>query len=293
MRSVLAQTFGDWELLILDDGSADGSREIVEGFRDPRIRYLPRPHRGIAPSRNEAMARSSAPLLAFLDSDDVWDPRKLERQHAFFHGASSEVGVLYTGSRHVDDDGRIHRVVIPPPTGRGRIFDRLLYTHGIVFSSVMVRREAIDVIGGFNEALISGSDREWLLRMARRFAFDFLPEALVEYRLHRGSSMMGDLRARLVLTETILTQYAEELRRRPRLLAHKYLSLARLHLRLGETQAARQAMREAIAASPGFLPAYLHLASSYGGWAAWMRLSRARRDLGDWWGRRGQRQGRA
>lgn len=286
---MLAQTSGDWELLVLDDGSTDATRELVQGYRDPRIRFFARPHRGIAPSRNEAMALAASPLVAFLDSDDAWAPEKLERQVAFFRRASSDIAVLYTGGLFVDDQGRTRRVLAPPPTGRGMIFDRLLYTHWILFSSVMVRREAVEALGGFNETLVSGSDREWLLRMARRFAFDFLPEPLVQYRLHRGSSMMSDLRARIVLTETILSQYADDLGRRPRLLAHKYLSLARLHLNLGETQRARQAMRQAIAASPGFLSAYLHLASSYGGWAAWRRLSRARRDLGEWWDSRGRR----
>ncbi len=103
----------------------------------------------------------------------------------------------------------------------------------------MVRREVFVPLEGFDERLVSGSDREWLLRVSRR--------------------------------------YAAELRARPRVHARKYVNLGYLHLRLDEPLLARQAFRRAVAIAPGFLPAYLRLALSFGGWRCWRRMSEARK----------------
>ncbi len=82
IRSALRQTMGDFERIVVDDGSTDATPRVVQSFEDPRIIYVPRPHRGVPAGRNEAIRHATAPYLAFLDSDDEWEPTKLQVQLA-------------------------------------------------------------------------------------------------------------------------------------------------------------------------------------------------------------------
>src|SRR5688500_16163655 len=105
VESVRAQTFGDWELVVADDGSTDGSAEAVEGLGDPRIRVLRLPHTGNAGAvRNAGVAASGGEWLAFLDSDDVWLPQRLELQLAAVRDAN--VQWSYAGAELMDSAGR-------------------------------------------------------------------------------------------------------------------------------------------------------------------------------------------
>ena len=277
IRSILRQTMGDFELIGVDDGSTDTTSAIVHRFGDPRIIYAPRPHRGVSAARNEAIRHSTAPYVAFLDSDDEWEPTKLQVQLDHFARLPENVGIVYSACIDVDGSGRVVRIDRPPAAGRGYVFERLLVTQWITFSTIMARREVFDTLEGFHEGLISGSDREWLLRVSRRYAFDFVPEPLARYRFHPGTMMRDDLRARIVFTEMILKDYAAELRTRPRVHARKYVTLGYLYLRLDEPRRARQAFRRAVSVTPGFLPAYFHLALSSGGWRWWRRISETRK----------------
>lgn len=277
LRSVLQQTMTDWEVIILDDGSTDQTPAIVHAHADPRIRYFARPHRGVAAARNEALEYARASFIAFLDSDDEWVPLKLERQVTQLAAAPPSVGIVYSGFTTVHEATGRHRVYTPPAYGRAMIFAKLLETHWITFSTVLARREVFETVGRFNARLRTGSDREWLLRAARRYAFDFLPDSLALYYQHPATSMQRDLRGRITLIETILDEFGDELRRRPPLHAHKYTNLADLHLQLQEHVPARRALRRAIAIAPFSLRTYLHVILTFGAWDAWIRLRSRRR----------------
>jgi len=278
LRSALQQTMTDLEVIVLDDGSTDQTREVVVEFADPRIRHFSRPHRGVAAARNEALLYARASLIAFLDSDDEWVPDKLDRQLRHLAGTAQSAGIVYSGFTSVHEDTGRRYVYAPPASGRGMVFAKLLETHWITFSTVVARREVFEAVGGFNEGLRTGSDREWLLRVARRYAFDFLPDSLALYYQHPATSMQRDLRGRITLIKTILDEFSHDLRRRPALHAQKYVNLADLHLRLQERAQARRALRRAIAIAPSSLRTYVHVVLTFGGWDLWLRFrSRWRR----------------
>lgn len=178
--SVQQQTIADWELVVVDDGSADGTAERLCVIEDPRIRCLSQENRGVSAARNRGAALSRAPLLAFLDSDDLWLSRKLEAQLAFF-AKRPDVAICQTeelwvrrgrrvnpGQRHQKRSGWIFRECLP----------RCIVSP----SAVMLRREVFDRLGGFDESLPACEDYDLWLRAALRYEMHTLSEAQIVKR---------------------------------------------------------------------------------------------------------------
>lgn len=123
---MLQQTWRDLELVVVDDGSTDGTRTIIAGFQDTRLRYLRLPQRaGAAKARNVGILGAKGEMVAFQDSDDEWMPEKLEKQVAVLHGCRQSIGVVYSPFIRVTNT---RKAVVPKSRGRlrGRLVDRLL-----------------------------------------------------------------------------------------------------------------------------------------------------------------------
>ena len=187
--SVLAQTFEDWELIIVDDGSTDTTVQWVESLDDARITLIRQPHSGHeAMLRNIGILHSSAPRVAFIDSDDRWTPTKLERQLAH-HDANPRFRWSYTGRRFIDAAG----AEIPQSQfaswvpHSGWILEQVL-THAanIALPSVMVERSLLLDAGGFNEMFRAAEDYELWVRLAERSECGVIEEPLLEVRKHKS-----------------------------------------------------------------------------------------------------------
>jgi glycosyltransferase involved in cell wall biosynthesis len=192
VASVLGQTFEDLEVLVVDDGSTDDTRDRLAGYRsDSRFRYLHQANAGVACARNLGIAQSRGEYVAFLDADDVWKPEKVARQLAALAGDVG-VGVCFTAFQVVDADLRPLRVVGGSegvPT-----LEALLFRGNIVGtpSTVMVARSLLDQVGGFDPALSQCADWDLWVRLALRTPFVALAEPLAVYRTH-GKSMSRDV----------------------------------------------------------------------------------------------------
>jgi glycosyltransferase involved in cell wall biosynthesis len=184
VASILAQTAHDLELIVIDDGSTDTTAAVLAAVADARLRVERRARAGLTCSLNRAVALARAPLLARLDADDVALPERLARQRAFLD-AHPDVGLLGTGAREVDAQGRPVRTVTMP-LGDGAIRRALIRSNPFVHSSVLLRRDALERAGGYDESLPVAQDYDLWMRMSRVTGLANLADALVIRRLLPG-----------------------------------------------------------------------------------------------------------
>lgn len=187
--SVLAQTFTDWKLIVADDGSTDDTRAYLEGLSDLRVRCLLLPHSGSeAVPRNAALRAARGEWVAFLDSDDLWLPSKLERQLRAMT-EHSDCGWSYTGFALIDARGAPlpERPSSAYRPVSGWILESLLrFEAGPCLPAMLVRRSLLEELGGFDEAFPLRADYDLTLRLAARSAAHALPETLTLVREHEG-----------------------------------------------------------------------------------------------------------
>lgn len=184
IRSVMAQTWQeDLEIIVVSDGSTDDTEDVVQGFNDPRILLLKhKKSRGASAARNTGMRVARGTYIAFLDDDDEWTPDKLEVQIPILEKANSRVGLVYGWIEYYQEDNTIERRC---PTLKGDIFEEMLDKQAITNSSaIMIRREVLDVVKGFDESLPRGNDGDFIRRISKHFEVDFVP--LVLARVYVG-----------------------------------------------------------------------------------------------------------
>ncbi|MBN2188453.1 MAG: glycosyltransferase family 2 protein [Chitinispirillaceae bacterium] len=179
VRSVLGQTFRDFELVVVDDGSTDNTAELpVFKNPDPRLRYVKLPeNRGVSAARNAGVKTTSAPWLAFLDSDDEWLPEKLEKQVRWTH-AHPDMLIVQTREIWIRHGRRVN----PPKTHEksgGDLFAASLERCMITPSSAMLKRTLFEEAGGFNESLPACEDYDLWLRITRRCPVGLVDEYLL------------------------------------------------------------------------------------------------------------------
>jgi len=182
--SVLNQTFQDYELIIIDDGSRDSTPAIVQGYSG-RVRYVRQANTGVAGAFNHGLSLASGRYISWLSHDDVFLPRKLEDQVARLRDYSDPV-VCYTDIQMIDSAGNVtgeHRL---PEYSRGNILRHVL-TAGPICSasySILYDRRCIDEVGLYSESWRYTQDVDMLARLARRFAFVRVPNMLMQVREH-------------------------------------------------------------------------------------------------------------
>jgi glycosyltransferase involved in cell wall biosynthesis len=179
--SVLRQTMDDLELIVIDDGSTDGTPAILGSFRDPRLRVEQRARSGLTSALTVALGLARAPLVARLDADDVALPERFERQRAFLD-AHPDIGLLGTGAREVDAAGR-ELAVVRPPIEDAAIRCALIRRNPFVHSSVMMRRAIVQAVGGYDPAFPVAQDYDLWMRMSRVTRMANLPQPLVVRRI--------------------------------------------------------------------------------------------------------------
>jgi glycosyltransferase involved in cell wall biosynthesis len=187
IESVLMQSFPDWELLIIDDGSSDGTPVTVRPFlADPRIRYFRADKLGQTRAKNLGIGLSRGEFVAFLDADDAWESSKLDKQLALFR-ENPALGVVFCRRSLIDEKGRPITAKPQATLQRGRVLPWLFVQNFVCFSSAVVRREVFSQVGGFDPQWDLAIDFDLWLRVAKHHTFDFVDEDLVRYRTGHGN----------------------------------------------------------------------------------------------------------
>ena len=209
VRSILSQTRPAAKLIVIDDGSTDGSRAVVEQVtsqnRGPtKVELVSQPNAGLSAARNAGIKHATAEYIAFVDADDLWDATKLEKQMAIMEAdTANRTALVYCAYRTIDENGKeLQHALNIEPTLRGSVFPELLHANLISGSgsAALVRRSVIKELGGFDTDLKAAEDWDMWLRIAKLHPVDHVQERLVSIRRH-PKSMQAD-------TLKMVTNYA-------------------------------------------------------------------------------------
>jgi glycosyltransferase involved in cell wall biosynthesis len=186
IESVLNQTFTEFELIIINDGSKDNTLEVISRFNDRRIQVLSYPNRGLATSRNRGLANATGDYISFIDADDLWSADKLESQ-AIALEENLKAAVAYSWVDRIDQGDRIicrggHH------TATGNVLAHLLLADITDSgSNALIRKLAFEEVGTYEESMSSGQDWDMAIRLAARYEFVVIPRSQVFYRASSSS----------------------------------------------------------------------------------------------------------
>ena len=179
--SVRRQTFTDFELIVINDGSSDHTAELVNAVADDRLRLFSYENGGAAIARNRGIDHVSGEFIAFLDADDLWTPDKLELQLEALQ-KHPKAGVAYSWTTHMSQDGKVF-YASSSVSFEGDVYSELLVSNFLTNgSNPLIRRVAIESVGGFDPSLVSGEDWEYWLRLAAQWPFAVVPKRQIFYR---------------------------------------------------------------------------------------------------------------
>lgn len=186
LQSVVSQTYNDWEAIIVDDGSTDGTCSVVESFVDSRIRYIYQENQGLSAARNTGIRTARGEFLAFLDADDGWE-REFLRRCTEILAADRTLAGVYGHTCFMDESGKVLPRIGGYPLPRDAFRQRILEGGFFPVHAALVRAEIVRAVGSFDEQLTSLEDWDLWIRVSSRHQMLGIAEPLVRYRLYPGS----------------------------------------------------------------------------------------------------------
>jgi glycosyltransferase involved in cell wall biosynthesis len=265
VQGVLSQKYSDLELIIVDDCSGDGSREIAEEWKrldDRVVTIFHAKNRGLACTRNTGLKASAGKFIALCDSDDIWQPDKLKIQLEHFRD-NDQVGIVHSEASIIDGSGALTGqrfsglFHMENQVTSGNLFSELCRRNFLCVPSVVLRREALEYAGGFDESLRSLEDWVCWTKVSRKYLFKYIEEPLVQYRMH-GASLSHNskgMATNRIKAICVLLEALSDINSRP--LATMLYSLGMSYLELGQAREAVPAFAKSLAAHPVQLRAWV------------------------------------
>jgi glycosyltransferase involved in cell wall biosynthesis len=213
IESVLNQTFSNFELIIINDGSQDATLDIINSIKDSRLKVFSYANTGVAASRNRGFAQAVGEFISFLDADDLWTPDKLEAQLKALQ-ENSQVAVAYSWVDHIDESSKFLRPS-SHNTLNGNVYTALLQGNILANgSNALIRAQALKAVGSFNSSFTPAEDWDLYLRLASLYHFVAVPSPQVLYRITSTSASNNVFKmeaACLKLIEQAYSQASEHL----------------------------------------------------------------------------------
>lgn len=267
--SVLNQTYKNYEIIVVDDGSTDNTKRVLEKY-DSKVRYIYQNNKGCAEARNVGIKIAKGKYIAFLDSDDIWLPKKLELQMEFFNN-NCYAEFLYTNGFIQDlqkyDMKPYYNDTFKPSAGN--VLPKLFLGNFIITSSVILKKELFDKAGYFDELIIKCEDYNMWLRLACLCNFDYLDHPLTIYRIHpnrESRNYKEDFRYlnRLKTFKAILKIHPQlekeiETTAVKKRIAGQYYELARVYAEQNKLKEAKRNILSSIQISPFSIKKYILL----------------------------------
>lgn len=253
VKSVLDQSYKDFEIIIVDDGSSDNTEEIIRQFQkhDDRIRFIRHSNnKGAGAARNTGIKASGGRYIAFQDSDDTWEPEKLEKQIQLFEQVPTEVGVIYTDMWKWQAGKRKYLPAPEIKPEEGIIYHQsLTRVMGIGIQTVLMKKECFKLAGMFDESLPRFIDLELFIRLSKHVSFCHIQEPLINY-YYDGNRISGNDQALVEANELILKKYAHDLVKDKRMLATFQYRMASILCQSSNNSPWRGYLLKAVKADP-------------------------------------------
>jgi len=283
VASVLAQTYKNYEVIVVDDGSSDHTREALEQFSE-QITYIYKENGGACSARNVGIRHARGEYLACLDCDDLWLPDKLQCSVAKLD-AEKELALVFTSCYLIDKDSHVigktnYKVNLD------NTYVRLLKENYIVAPTVVMRRSCLDQVGLFDESIFIPADWDLWLRLARDFPIGYIDKSLSKYRMvsnytQRNSDQYVDETLYMLKQHFNNAPFLSQ-RDRDSITSRLYVKHGILYRESGAMDNARRRLFEALKLTPFSVTPYFHLTLSCLGRSVWTLVDRVKGRLGGW-----------
>lgn len=257
IESVLNQTYKDFEILVVDDGSTDSTKQKLEKFGS-RIKLIEQTHMERAVARNNGVKNSQGRYIAFVDSDDIWTKDKLQKQINTLDKMKEYI-LVYSACGRIDEHSKKLKPAQRQLKGySGNVFENLLVRNFIVSATPLIRREYVLRTEGFNSKYIPYEDWEFWIRLSSYGKFYFIPEPLAYYRIHKSQSVRQVRAEKIEEVTTLLLQDSFNLQNIENKIKNKSLAIANLrfcywYLINRNKDKAEEKIRKAIELYPDFI----------------------------------------
>jgi len=261
--SVLNQTYENLEVIVVDDGSTDNTEEVINSYDDTRLRYIRfDENKGANVARNTGIKKAKGEFIALQDSDDIWDPEKIEKQFEAYQNTPDDYKVIYSVvCGHLTNGGKIH---VPEKWARpreGNIHHTLRKGSFVPMVSIFTKKSCIENVGYFDEDLPRSQDYELTFRLSKHYKFKLVDEVLVN-AYHDESSKTENIEALSEAIEMFLEKHREDFEGHEQILSEHYFRLASVLFSINEDDKAKKYIRKAWLLRPFRLLTFIRLFAS-------------------------------